>query len=97
MLALAFFISVFSTLTWLIFSAAYINDHLGGVAFGALGITDISVYLALILLPILVLWMVFGFINQYLGSRTLSNNMFSLFKQMKKNQDYTDLIARIML
>lgn len=54
MLALAFFISVFSTLTWLIFSAAYINDHLGGVAFGALGITDISVYLALILLPILV-------------------------------------------
>ena len=97
MLALAFFISVFSTLIWLIFSAAYINDHLGGAAFGALGIMDISVYLALILLPILVLWMVFGFINQYLGSRTLSNNMFSLFKQMKKNQDYTDLIARIML
>ena len=97
MLALAFFISVFSTLTWLIFSAAYINDHLGGVAFGSLGIMDISVYLGLILLPILVLWMVFGFINQYLGSRILSGNMFSLFKQMKKNQDYTDLIARIML
>ena len=97
MLAFAFFISVFSTLIWLIFSAAYINDHLGGVSFGSLGIMDVSVYLALILLPILVLWMIFGFINQYLSSRTLSNNMFSLFKQMKKNQDYTDLIARIML
>ena len=97
MLALAFFISVFSTLTWLIFAVAYINDHLNGVAFSSLGITDISVYVGLALLPILILWMVFGFINQYLGNRTLSNNMFSLFRQMKKNQDYTDLIARIML
>ena len=97
MLALAFFISVFSTLIWLIFAVAYVNDHLNGVAFSSLGITDISVYVGLALLPILILWMVFGFINQYLGSRALSNNMFSLFKQMKKNQDYTDLIARIML
>lgn len=97
MLALAFFISVFSTLVWLIFAVAYVNDHLNGVAFGSLGIMDISVYVGLALLPVLILWMVFGFINQYLGSRTLSNNMFSLFKQMKKNQDYTDLIARIML
>lgn len=97
MLALAFFISVFSTLVWLIFAVAYVNDHLNGVAFSSLGIMDISVYVGLALLPVLILWMVFGFINQYLGSRTLSNNMFSLFKQMKKNQDYTDLIARIML
>ena len=97
MLALAFFISVFSTLIWLIFAVAYVNDHLNGVAFSSLGITDISIYVGLALLPILILWMVFGFINQYLGSRALSNNMFSLFKQMKKNQDYTDLIARIML
>lgn len=97
MLALAFFISVFSTLIWLIFSAAYVTDHLNGVSFISLGIIDISIYLALILLPILILWMVFGFINQYLASRSLNNNMFSLFKQMKKNQDYTDLIARIML
>ena len=85
MLALAFFISVFSTLVWLIFAVAYVNDHLNGVAFSSLGIMDISVYVGLALLPVLILWMVFGFINQYLGSRTLSNNMFSLFKQMKKN------------
>ena len=97
MLALAFFISVFSTLIWLIFAVAYVNDHLNGVAFSSLGITDISIYVGLALLPILILWMVFGFINQYLGSRALSNNMFSLFKQMKKNMDYTDLVARIML
>lgn len=97
MLALAFFISVFSTLTWLIFAIAYVSDHLNGVSFGALGIIDISIYLSLILLPILILWMVFGFINQYLSGRSMTNNMFSLFKQMKKNQDYTDLIARIML
>lgn len=97
MLAFAFFVSVFSTLTWLIYAVAYINDHLNDVSFSSLGLADISIYLSLVLLPIFILWMVFGYINSYLTSKVLANNMFSLFKQMKKNQDYTDLIARIML
>lgn len=95
--AFAFFVSVFSTLTWIIYAVAYINDHLGDVSFSSLGLTDISIYLSLVLLPVFILWMVFGYINSYLSNKVLANNMFSLFKQMKKNQDYTDLIARIML
>lgn len=97
MLALAFFVSVFSTLTWLIFGIAYINDHLNDVSFASLGIVDISIYLSLVLLPIFILWMVFGYINHYLSNKVLASNMFTLFKQMKKNQDYTDLVARVML
>lgn len=97
MLALAFFVSVFSTVSWLIYTFMYIGEKLNGVSFSSLGLVDISVYTSLVLLPILVLWMVFGYINQYLLSNTFNKNLYSLFKQMKKNQDYTDLIARIML
>lgn len=97
MLALAFFISVFSTVSWLIYTFMYIGEKLNGISFNSLGLVDISVYTSLVLLPILILWMVFGYINQYLLSNTFNKNLYSLFKQMKKNQDYTDLIARIML
>ncbi len=97
MLAIAFFISVFSTVTWLIYTFMYISEKLHGISFNSLGLVDLSVYTALVLLPILVLWMVFGYINQYISTNAFNKNLFSLFKQMKKNQDYTDLIARIML
>lgn len=97
MLAFAFFASVFSTLIWLIYMGMYIQDKLGGVRFSSLGLLDLTLYIALLVLPIFVLWMIFGYVNQYLNFKNLSSNMYSLFKQMKKNQDYTDLIARIML
>lgn len=97
MLAFAFFIAVFSSLMWLIYMFNYLYDKLAGVAFSSLGLADLSIYVALIILPILVLWMVFGYINQFMSFRTLNNNMYSLFKQMKKNQDYTDLVSRILL
>lgn len=97
MLAFAFFIAVFSSLMWLIYMFNYLYDKLAGVTFSSLGLADLSIYVALIILPILVLWMVFGYINQFMSFRTLNNNMYSLFKQMKKNQDYTDLVSRILL
>lgn len=97
MLAFSFFAAIFSSLLWLIYSLAYISDNTVGIKFSALGIVDISVYTALVILPILVLWLIFGYISQYLNLRNLNRNLYHLFKQMKKNQDYTDLIARIML
>ena len=97
MLALAFFASVFSTFLWLIYMFMYLKDKLGGMSFGSLGLSDISLYIALLVLPVLVLWMIFGYVTQYLNFHRLNDNMYSLFKQMKKNLEYTDLIARIML
>lgn len=97
MLALAFFVSVFSSVTWLIFSVMYVVDQTGGKDFGALGFFDVSGYAAFVILPVFVLWMVFGHISQYLSLRAFNSNLFTLFRQMKKNQDYTDLVARIML
>ena len=67
MLALAFFASVFSTFLWLIYMFMYLKDKLGGMSFGSLGLSDISLYIALLVLPVLVLWMIFGYVTQYLN------------------------------
>lgn len=96
-LAISFFVSVFSSLLWLIYSTGYIGDNTVGVKLSSLGLMDLSVYVLLVIMPIFVLWMVFGYINQYLNLRAINKNMYSLFKQMKKNQDYSDLLARILL
>lgn len=96
-LALSFFAAIFSSFLWLIYSLAYISDNTVGIKFSSLGIVDVSIYVGLVALPILILWIIFGYIIQYLSFRNIDRNLFSLFKQMKKNQDYTDLIARIML
>ena len=96
-LAVAFFVSVFSTVFWLIYAVMFVAEKISGIPLNALSLFDASIYLAFILLPVFVLWAVFGYINQFSGMRHLHNNLFMLFKQMKKNMDYTDLVARIML
>ena len=97
MLALAFFVSVFSTVTWLIYAFLFVSEKLSGIPLNALSLFDASIYAAFMILPVFVLWSIFGYINQYTTNRHLQSNMLSLFKQMKKNMDYTDLVARIML
>ena len=97
MLAFAFCAAVFSTVTWLIYILMYVNDKLGDASLSQLGLLDLSLYVAITILPIFILWMIFGYINQYLNFSHLSKNTKILFQQMKKNLDYTDLLARILL
>ena len=96
-LAFSFFAAIFSSLLWLIYAVAYIQDNTVGMKFSSLGVVDISIYVALVVLPILVLWMVFGYINQHINNQKTSKALYQLFLQLRKNQEYTDLVARIML
>lgn len=96
-LAFSFFAAIFSSLLWLIYAVAYVQDNTVGIKFSSLGIVDISIYVALVVLPVLVLWMVFGYINQHINNQKTSKALYQLFLQLRKNQEYTDLIARIML
>ena len=97
MLALSFFTVVFSSLMWFIYAVIHIADKFGRDGLASAGIMDISIHLAFILLPIFVVWMIFGIISQYLHNQNFNRNLFYLLGQMKKNQDYSDLLARIML
>ncbi len=97
MLSFAFFISVFTSTTWIIYSLMYINKLLGENDFMSLNLQEMMVYLALVLLPILILWLIFGYIQQYFSVKSLNKKSFKLLQQMQKNQDYADLMVRIMI
>ena len=97
MLALAFCVSVFSSVTWLIYASIFVFDKLNGLPINSLSLFDASIYVAFLLLPVFVLWMIFGYISQFSTNRHTSKNIYTLSLQMKKNLDYTDLLARIML
>lgn len=97
MLTFAFFISAFVSASWLIYSLMYISTALGDQPFASLPLQDSSSYVALVLLPILVMWMIFGYAHQFFASKYMSRRTYKLLQQMKKNQDYTDLMVRIMI
>ncbi len=97
MLAVSFFTIIFSSLLWLIVGVRYINDSLQGISFFNAGITNILAYVLLISLPLLVMWLIFGYISQYLHNKNVNLQLRKLFGQMKKNQDYSDLLARVMI
>ncbi len=97
MLAISFFTLIFSSLLWLIYSLRFIFDNLKGISFFDAGLANVLLYTLLVCLPIFLMWMVFAFINQYLSNRNFGIQMQKLFQQMKKNQDYSDLLARVMI
>ncbi len=97
MLAISFFALIFSSLVWLILSIRLVADNLGNASFWNVGVLDICSYLAVICLPVFLAWLVFSFVNQYLQNRKTDSLLFKLFNQMKKNQDYSDLLARVMI
>ncbi|MBQ8630105.1 MAG: hypothetical protein IJ479_00100 [Alphaproteobacteria bacterium] len=97
MLALSFFILIFSSLLWIIYAVMHVLETVGAGGFRSAGIADVSVYAAYVLLPVFAVWIVFAVINQFLHDYRFNRSLNKLFIQMKKNQDYSDLIARIML
>lgn len=97
MLAISFFSLIFGSLVWLIFSIRFVLDSLGSTAFFNAGLMNMLGYVTLICLPIFLLWMVFSYVTQYLQNRYVNVMLQKLFGQMKKNQDYSDLLARVLI
>ncbi len=97
MLTVLFFITVFSSLLWLVYALLYIHGLLAGVDLNSVNAATMAMYAGLTVLPVWIVWQVFGFINQYFRTRGIDSRLTQLFNQMKKNQDYTDLVVRVML
>lgn len=88
MLSAAFFFSVFISIVWAFYALSNIS---GGE------INHFVVAVAVVFLPIIIIWLVFGYIYQYISASIFNKNMYSLFKQMKKNQETAEVIARALL
>lgn len=97
MIAFLFFVSVFSSITWAAYMGLYITSKLAGNDLSSLAVSDVALYVGLIILPIWAVWQIFGLMSQHKTNTNMEKKIFQLFNQMKKNQDYTDLIVRVML
>lgn len=97
MLTVLFFASVFSSLTWLVYMFLYIRNVLGGNDLSSLSVETLALYAGLLCVPLWVVWQIFGYVNQYFRNKAADTRLTQLFNQMKKNQDYTDLVVRVML
>lgn len=97
MLVFAFFSAVFSSVSWLIYSLMFINSKLADDRLMAQDLSSMLMFLAVVLLPILTVWMIFGYVNQFLINRGMNKKQNELLTQLQKNQDYTDLVVRVML
>ena len=97
MLTLVLFGAVFASITWILYAFRFVASSLGGMSFFDAGIVNVLLYALFACLPILIIWAIFGFISQYIYNRSVNRQIFKLFSQMKKNQEYSDLLARIML
>lgn len=97
MLAILFFITIFSSLTWAIYVVLYLNSQLAGNDLSSLAVSEVALYIGLLLVPIWVLWQIYSLISQHKNNVGIQKKLLDLYNQMKKNQDYTDLVVRVML
>ncbi len=97
MIAVLFFISVFSALTWVVYMVLYLLSKLDGNDLSSLAVSDVALYVGLIIGPVWAIWQIFSIISQYKNIYGIEKKLLQLFNQMKKNQDYTDLVVRVML
>lgn len=97
MLAFGFFALIFSSLLWLMYSVQFVVDALNGISLFDAGAANVIIYILLVCAPIFLFWAVFGYVNQYLQNRQVNAQLRKLMEQLKKNQGYSDLIARALI
>lgn len=97
MLLFCFFITVFASASWLIYALMFVSSKLAESRLWEQSPEQMLLMLSVVFLPILIIWIVFGFINQFITNRGMNIKQNELLNQLQKNQDYTDLVVRVML
>lgn len=97
MLTASFFTAVFLSLCWIIYIVAYLSLRLAGIGIGSLGLTDLFLYTAAAALPLWVIWSVWGYFYRFAQSRQQQKQFQLLLQQQQHNQEYFEMIGRILL
>lgn len=97
MLVLSFFTTVFVSVLWLASAGFYLSARFAGTDFYAIGLSDAALCAVLVLLPLLVLWAVWGRFCSLRHEASLQKQFLLLSSQIRQNQEYDDVIARLLL
>ena len=87
MLFFAFFSAVFSSVVWLIYAVMFANSKLAEEHLMEQDPQTMLILLSVVVLPILVIWMVFGYFSQFLSNRAMNRKQSELLTQLQKNQE----------
>lgn len=96
MLTISFFTAVFLTISWMMYIGTYIYIRLNGVSMAALGLTDLSIYAALTVLPLLVIWTIWNGFYRFRHEKNLQKQFNTLDNQVKQNQGYFEIVAKLL-
>lgn len=97
LLTFSFFTALILSASWIACIAQYVRIHLVGISFNTIGLIDLSAYAYLTLLPLLIIWLIFGYVCQFIQAKRYNKQMLSLFHVVKQNQEYSDIIAKILI
>jgi len=95
-LTFSFFTAVFLSISWLIYMGTYIHTRLSGVFPSALGLTDLAVYAALVIIPLFVIWMMWNAIYRFRHEKNLQKQFKNIEAQLKQNQEFFEIAARLL-
>ncbi|MBQ9034559.1 MAG: hypothetical protein IJ099_01185 [Alphaproteobacteria bacterium] len=93
----AFFLAFFTSCSWLIYALMYVQSKLEAENLWVQSPEMMLTFLGVVFLPLLTVWMIFGYVNQYINNKQMNRKQTELLTQLQKNQDYTDLVVRVML
>lgn len=93
----AFFTAVFSSFSWLIYAVMFVKSKVAAEGLWEQSPEMMLSILAIVFIPVAVIWVIFGYISQYINARSMNRKQNELLAQLQKNQDYTDLVVRVML
>lgn len=97
MIAVFLSVMIFLSVVWIVGAWRFIGMSLSGISFFDAGILNIILYGLFICIPLFLGWWIFSLVCQAIYNRRTLVQMGKLFAQLKKNQEYSDLLARIML
>ena len=83
MLMFCFFIAVFSSASWFIYAVMFINSKLADAHLWEQNSEQMLLTLAVLFVPVMIIWMVFGYINQFLTNRGMNTKQNELLKQLQ--------------
>lgn len=97
MLTASFCVAIFTSLCWLMYIGLYLGVRFGNAGFGAMGLTDMFLYTVVVTAPLFIVWMIFACICRFAESRRQQKQFQLLLQQQHGNQEYFEMIGRILL
>ncbi len=96
-MTLSFFAAVFTSILWIIYTYFYLGVQLAGNSFETLSTSDMAICMFIAFAPLVVIWFFWDRIRSLHNEKALNKQISLLSSQISQNQEYSEIIARILL